>query len=71
MTTKLIAKDTVQITCSIKEHSIFIHALVSALVDDEEFVKRFGDDKNLAHNIESCLRSIETEERMLQEIAFS
>ena len=71
MTTKLIAKNTVQITCSQEEHNLFIHALVSTLVDDEDFVKRYGNDKTLFRNIESCRKSIELEKRMLEEIIFS
>ena len=71
MNTKLVAKDTVQITCSLRDLHMLIHGIISAQADDEDFVKRFENDETLAVNVQHCKENVEDAKRILAELVIS
>ena len=71
MNTKLVAKDTVQITCSIRDLHMLIHGIISAQDDDEDFIKRHENDESLAVNVQHCKENVVDAKRILTELVIS
>jgi hypothetical protein len=50
---------------------MLIHGIISAQVDDVDFIKRFENDDSLAVNVKHCKENIEDANRILTELVIS
>lgn len=55
----------VQITCTLQEKNFLIHALINSKFNDEDFVKTFANDPDLAYCVERAKENAKSADTML------
>lgn len=70
MIAKMTDKNMVQITCTLQEQNLLIHALIHSKFDDEDFVKKFADDPDLTYCVERAKENAAAADTLLAALTY-